>query len=298
MAITDYDAKLAAIHSVYVDAAKDALEKAPSEWKQFCMEVPVNGTKIHPAFLTNRPKLKEWVGSRSVEALRANGVSYPVKSREATFGVSRVELQGDVSGLLAGQIAEQAADAPKLYSELAMETLIAGATELGYDGVTFFNAAHPHGPAGSLTQTNLGTAALDATSFDTARKTMRGLRQENGRSCGITPSLLIVGSKNERVAKSIVEAPLGSAGATNVDSMFDVSVMVHPDLEGDAADYWFLVDDTKSVKPVIMGIQRALEPKTTIGTYRDTPDHELGVEGEIAVGYGLWQLCYFSDGTA
>ncbi|MEQ8959777.1 MAG: Mu-like prophage major head subunit gpT family protein [Coleofasciculus sp. C2-GNP5-27] len=295
--ITDFDSKLADLHKAWVDIAKDALEKAPAIHEQFTDVVPVDGTSLDYGFLDNMPSLKDWIGNKAYESLRANSHSIPVQPKEASFAISRVQVQGDRHGMIAKSLSDQAAAGSQLKDELVIDKLLAGFSDTGYDGVAFFSTAHPNGPSNG-TQSNTATSALASAAFDTARETMRKLRSESGRSLNIRPNILLVGPSLETTALDIVKAELTGGGNSNSRASYGVEVVVSPRIQGSYDNYWFLLDGSKAAKAMALGVQRDIEPKDNLDAYQELPEYHFSMEGDLACGYGLWQLAYGSTGAS
>lgn len=302
--------KLKGIQTAYRTLVQDALSAKyeGAVYDAFTSEDTVDGSEMELTWLMNDPVMEKWLGRKTYTALRAESVKIPVQSYAKSVEIPKVDVIGDKSGLIAKKVAEMASQGAADKDKIAFDKLIAGFTDAGYDGVSFFSTAHPNGPAGG-TQSNRGTSALTHTTFDTARQAMRALRDENGRSLGVNPRVLMVGPKNERVANEIIAAEfrlaavdssgaesgtrVAAASVSNVSSKYGMRVVVNPKLVGDYDDYWFLIDDSRPVKPIHMGKLGEPTPSDNLDNqFLETPYYRFSVEFDAAVGFSLWQLIY------
>lgn len=302
--------KLKGIQTAYRALVQDALgaKYEGAVYGAFTSEETIDGSEMELAWLMNDPSMEKWVGAKTYTALRAEKINIPAVSYAKSIEIPKTDVLGDKSGLIAKKIADMAANAAADKDKIAFDKLIAGFTEVGYDGVAFFSTAHPNGPAGA-TQSNRGTSALSHATFETARQAMRSLQDENGRSLGVNPTVLMVGPKNETIANEIVNAEfrvvaVDSSGAesgtrvaaatnSNVRSKYGIRVVVNPKLVGTYDDYWFLVDDSRPVKPIHMGKLAEPTPSDNLDNqFLETPFYKFSVEFDAAVGFSLWQLVY------
>lgn len=319
MAITDFDAKLADISRVFHDTAGTLNQEADNDPALAALvdEFPCDGTSWKVADLLNIPEMKESVGPRTYESLRAIGDTVEVKSHSKDLAIPLLEINGDRSGIIARKLADFVkGGSDKL--KLATDKLVAGFTDLGYDGVALFSAAHTNGPDNGTQSNKIGTNdALSFSAYKTARQQMRELRDESGRPLRITPRVLVVGPKNEQLALEIVapdrnqnvddngalDATSGVDGLANRSSGLagTATVVVNPRLIGDYDDYWFLVDDTKPTKVIGMGVQPEanMTPSDNISTgqYRQSHEAQFSVDFYAGVGYTFWQLVAGSTGA-
>lgn len=317
MAITDYDDNLASAQRVYKRAYEDlmARAKAGDTYQLYTSEVDIDGASMELDWLSNDPVMKEWIGERVYDALRANAITVPVKSYQKSFKESLTKILGDKSGLIVAKVAKWAASSQADKDKIAFDLLISGFSDVGHDGVAFFSTAHTNGPSGG-TQSNTGTTALSSTSFNTARAAMRKLADENGEPFGIEPRVLMVGPDLEAVARAIVQAEtravfVDSSGAesgtrvagaseSNIRTGYGMEVVVNPRLKGTSANYWFLIDDSYAEKPIVMG-KLGGDPKESndlTAPYRERPEARFSVDFHCALAYGAWQLIYGANVSA
>lgn len=110
--------------------------------------------------------------------------------------------------------------------EKMFQLIAAGKTAKGYDGVSFFNAAHPVNPAltGGATYSNLITAkpidAVNAATLDIAANnvasviaTIQGLTQPNGKPRNLDPKYLLHGPELRKRANEVFDTKFYGTGA-------------------------------------------------------------------------------------
>jgi len=273
--------------------------------RQLAMELPSTAATEQYNWLGVVPGLTEWLDDRKLSTLKAEGFTIVNRDWSNGIRVHRNDIRDDRLGLVRPRIDDLARKAALHYGQLLGDYLVdafAGALALGYDGKALCVTDHPNGSLADIS--NKATAALADASYDAGRAAMQGFIDENGDNLGIVPTHLVVGPSNERTALQTTQAGVISdgsgAGITNVFAG-TARVIVSPKLVGAYANYWFLCDLSQAFKPLILQIR---EPVTF--SAMDDPNSlprfmrkELlyGAEGAHAVGPGLWQCIYGSDGT-
>ncbi len=122
-----------------------AFTSADQQWQKIATRVPSSTSSEDYGWLGALPKMREWIGERVVENLRAHHYSLRNKKFEATVGVPRDDLDDDHIGIynpITQSMGESAAEHP---DELIFGLLAAGDSTKCYDGKNFFSASHPVG---------------------------------------------------------------------------------------------------------------------------------------------------------
>lgn len=281
----------------------NAFGAAPSVWEKIAMKVPSTSSQNDYAWLSNFPKMREWVGDKVVKSLEGFKYTLANKSFEATVGVRRNDIEDDNLGIYAPQAQMAGHSARQWPDELVMDLVNAGFTANCYDGQYFFDTDHA---VAGASVSNKGTAALSAAtqaaaiaSYGAGRTAMRKFKDDEGRPLNITPNVLLVPPALEHVALALVNNDRLADGKAN-PYKGTAEVVVDARLTSDTA--WFLLDTTKPVKPFIFQERRA--PVFVEQTGEDNDDvfmrgeFKFGAESRGNAGYGLWQLAYGSTGTA
>lgn len=260
-----------ALQSIYFNlrvAFQEGFSRPPLWWQRFATEMPSTSAENRYAWMSQIPKLREWIGERMLRNVAANVYALRNKDFEASIEIDRNDIEDDnlgVYGPIAGALGEQAARWPQ---DIIATALLAGETASApaFDGQPFFNASHPVSPVGQATGTysNLLTSTgLSADNYQAARAAMMSYLGEDGRPMAVMPNLLIVPPQLEKKAKEIVMGDnlavvFGSNTAataiTNVNKG-SAEVLVLPELATDATS-WYLADTTKGIKPIIFQNRR------------------------------------------
>ncbi len=286
-------ANLADVSKGFSKVFNDALANQNEDYKKLVTEVKANTKTVDYRWIGAIPKMKEWVGDRSFNALTAQKYLIEKKNWEVSVEVDRDDIVYDNLGIVKPRIQAMAQECVEHYNELIFG-LLENTTALCYDGKPFFSAQHA---VGAQTQKNLLTLALNQTNFLTARAEMRGICNEHGKPLGIRPNLLVVPPELETAALQILAADTLANGQSNITKgMCELLVCDRLTI----ANAWYLFDTTRVLKPLILQINKAPE-----FVAQDKPDSEsnfmrralrYGVDTEDNAGYGLWQLALKSQG--
>ncbi len=289
-------ANLSALYTGFSAIFKDVFDNATVLYRRVATEVPSTSRQEQYNWLGRVPRMREWLGERVIQNLSA--YSYTIKNLdwETTVAIDRNDVEDDAVGIYMPMVKALADAAATHPDELVFDLMTGGFANPCYDGMSFFNAAHP---TGASTQSNRGTAVLTPTSYAAARAQMMSLTDEHGKPLNVVPDLLVVPPQLESAALGILHADVYEDGTTNV-FVDSADLVVAPYLSA-SPTAWYLLDTKKAVKPFIF--QRRKPP---VFVAKDTPDDEgafmkreyvFGVDSRDNAGYGLWQLGYASDGT-
>lgn len=289
-------AALEAIYQGFQTIFAEAFQAATPLWDKVATMVPSSTKQEAYKWLGRLPRMREWIGPRVIQNIGAYEWTIVNKPWEATVGVDREDVEDDTIGVYRPIIQGLGQSAATHPDELIFPLLLGGFAALCYDGQYFFDTDHSEGASG--TQSNKGTPALAAASYATARATMMALKDDQGNSLNIMPNLLVVPPQLEAKGREILKAATISS-TTNVwkDS---ADLLVAPLLASQAA-YWFLLDTTKPIKPLIFQQRKATEFVSMDNPTDDNvffnKEFVYGADCRDNVGYGLWQLAYGSNGT-
>lgn len=297
-------ATLAAITTNFQTAFNNALGAAKTQWQLFAMLVnSTTKTEVH-AWLDEVDELREWIGPRQIENLAARAISVENKKYERTIGVKREDIEDDRLGIFAPRLEMLARAAALWPDKLVVDALLAGGTSLCYDGQYFFDTDHPVNPenpstGAENTQANLHTScALTSDNYRAVRAAAMEIKARNGVPMGIMPNLIIVPPALEATAKEIVMAELiasSAAAKTNV-MRGTAEVLVVPRLAADSDTTWYLIDNSRPIKPLFFQ-QRSAPSLTSMiaeesANVFEMDEYRYGLRARGAAGYGLWQLAH------
>ena len=134
---------LASMRVGFSKTFEDAKAKAPSQWALAATHVPSTAKSTTYGWLGQYPKLREWVGPRTVKSMQEHGYSITNKLYEGTVGVQRTDIEDDNLGVYTPLLAEMGYAAATHPDELVFGLLGKGTTTLCYDGQNFFDTDHP-----------------------------------------------------------------------------------------------------------------------------------------------------------
>lgn len=124
-------------------AFEDAKSAAVSQWPVAATRVPSSGKSTTYGWLGQYPKLREWVGERSVKSMQEHGYSIVNNLYEATVEVKRTDLEDDNLGVYMPLMGEMGYAATTHPDTLVFGLLGAGTSTECYDGQYFFDTDHP-----------------------------------------------------------------------------------------------------------------------------------------------------------
>ena len=139
---------LSSLTTAYSAAFNKAFSAAGRAADPLAMVVP-SSTKVQDySWLGHFPRLREWIGDRTVDSIKQQNYTLTNKKFESTVGVPRDAIEDDQYGVYSTMIAELGVSA-----KLHMDELVFGALKLGdstecYDGQNFFDTDHPVGRSG------------------------------------------------------------------------------------------------------------------------------------------------------
>jgi len=252
------------------------------------------------------PPMREFVDERRPSGLTANAVSIEDKVFESSISVDRRAIEDDQLDLIKLRIRDLATRVAAHRHQIVVETLALGFSETGYDGVSFFNTAHP---AATGTASNRTTDPLSAASLAGAISTMMMVPDDQGTPLGVVPDTLLVGPKLMWTAHELADSPVvvykGNDDDTAASTPYanalhgKLRVVVSPFLSGASDDYWFLLDTSRPIKGLILQQRSdvpvefsALESASGSESAWMRDRYFYGVRARYNVGYGLWQTAF------
>jgi phage major head subunit gpT-like protein len=140
------------INSATLEAARkgfntlfnQAFSEAKTYWDQVAMLVPSGSGEEVYAWLKALPKMREWLGDRTVKNIAEADLTIKNKDWELTIGVPRNAFLDDNLGVYSPLMSEMGRSAALHPDELIFGTLLPGGfSSLAYDGQFFFDTDHP-----------------------------------------------------------------------------------------------------------------------------------------------------------
>lgn len=268
------------------------------DYTKFSMTVKSNTATMVHSWMEQIPGVREWIGPRHINDVKAVGYSLTNQEWENTLSLKKKDVEDDTVGLYAPRVDMLAYNA-KTHPDVLHVDLLKN-NGLCYDGASFFGS---HTWRGS-TVSNSDNLALDATNFETTKAALRKIVGKTGPN-NEAPLLrkltfqLVVGPDLEATAQRIVEAEFDNFGASNVNKG-RAELIVLDDLVDTYANYWFVLVSNAPVKPLIFQ-ERTGDELTSL---TDPTDENVfmrreflyGWERRYTAGYGLWQLAFRQTG--
>lgn len=280
-----------------------AFDGAMSQWEKTAMKVP-SGTKTEDySWLSRFPKMRKWIGDKTLRSLSAHKYSVVNDDFEATVVVDRNDIEDDQIGIYNPQAQEAGYSSKQLPDELVSELKNNAFASTCYDGQYFYDTDHE---VAGASVSNKGTAALSAAtavlaaaSYGAARTAIMSFKDDEGRPLGLIPDVLEVPPALETTANLLANSDkLQDESPNPYKGQF--TVIVNPWLTSTTA--WFLHVTNRPIKPFVYQERKA--PVFVQATDPSSDDvfmrkeFKFGVEARAAGGYGLWQLSYGSTGAA
>lgn len=268
-----------AIGQVYSDAS------LPLFWQNFSTMIPTQSTQWAAAWTGMLPKARTWKGARvTVSPNPQTYIAVPLPY-EHTVTIDRFHLDDDQMGVYYRTLPDQARQMrrqPDYWHRDLLESSgdFTGTVQNGYDGLTYFNSAHPINfyvsaagtysndfTGGGSTQNGvLVGGAFSPTAVATLAEYMMTLKGEDKEPLGIYPDTVMVPPALMMEANLVLReasfAPpawgtiTGQVGAAdNPILRFGMKPLVNTYLT--SATKWYMMDTTKSFKPMLWIVREA-----------------------------------------
>lgn len=155
-------AKELAVSRSLTVAMRTTIRNTEALWPMIATRVPSDGESENYGWLNDVPNMKEFLGERIFEELRASNYSLKNKTWEQSVGLDRHKIEDDQYGFYTPVAQNVAAKGARHPDKLLAELIVDGQNQLCYDGQNFYDTDHLEGESG--TQSNLLTKAIvDAT---------------------------------------------------------------------------------------------------------------------------------------
>lgn len=293
-----------AIQAVFVNIKTTfmkAFDGAPSDYEDTCTRVPSTGKENSYKWMNRFPKMREWIGSKQYDKLKAFTYTIVNRKFEATVEVEKDDIEDDNLGTVSMQAQDAGYSGKQWPDELSSELKNNAFTNTCYDGQYFYDTDHP---VGNTTASNKGTAPLSwatleaaQASYGAARASIMSRVDDEGRPLGIIPNVLEVPSALEEAGRMLLTSD-ELADKTKNPYKGTATLKVNPRLTSSTA--WFLHCTTRPVKPFVVQIRK--DPTFVSQTSLESDDafdrgiFKFGAEARGNAGYALWQLSYGSTG--
>lgn len=271
-----------------------AAAEDPTEISPYIMETSSDGRDEEYGWLGQAPVMNEWLDERKLKALNDFGYMLKNKDYEATMSVDRNDLKDDRLGNINIRINDLAVRAKQHPRTLFFNALIAGTTELCYDGQPFFSASHEEGKSGTQSNLKSGsgvTLAQLKADLETVESQMRAFKDDTGEPLDESPVKIGIicplGMINQfRELNTLVQINSSSNGMKGrITSIVDSGRL------SDVND-WYFFNINEGVKPLIRQVRQGVEFASLEGDSDQgfmRKKFVYGVDSREVFGYGLWQ---------
>lgn len=148
-------ALLSALKVGFNKAFYDGLALAPSNWKKVAVEIKSTTAVNMYGWMSNLPKMREWVGERVLNVLKTSGYQLENKKFEDSIGVARTDIEDDSVGMYGMLFTELGRTADEHIDESVFALLKSNGD--CFDGQAYFDTDHPIYGINGTTETVLGT---------------------------------------------------------------------------------------------------------------------------------------------
>lgn len=136
---------------------KEGLGEAPSHWRKIALEVPSQTSEETYGWIGQFPMMREWLGSRVINNVAANGFTIKNRKFEQTIAVPRDKIADDQVGVFSAMFKHLGFNVSEHPDRLVFGLIANGFTGLCEDGQYFFDTDHPviDANAGTRSQSNM-----------------------------------------------------------------------------------------------------------------------------------------------
>lgn len=281
-----------------------ARAKTPSVYQDFASRTTASTKTVSfPSHAATR-RLRRWDGERKVINGKAYDYRVTAEKFELTMGIPVEEIEDDNIGAYNHLVMDMGEQTGLLPDDLVFEALLAGESELAFDGKAFF--ANDHALKSGQSIDNLfASTSLTKANVAAVIEAMMSYVGEDGRSLRVRPTVLAVPPALQEEGLAIVGADIlaqvfgsntAAAGETNT-MKGRLTLKVYPELAASAGGSdtsWYLMDTSRAAKPLVY-VERSA-PKFTFKN-ADNDDNVFwddevvfGVRARAAAGYGPFWL--------
>jgi phage major head subunit gpT-like protein len=280
------------LRAAFIKAFNNA--ENPADVMPFILETSSDGSDEAYGWLGQSPSMSEWVDERKLKSLGSYDYKLVNKDYEATLSVDRNALEDDRLGAVQVRINDLAAKARIHPRKLFFSALVAGTTELCYDGLPFFSASHVEGLSGvqSNIQTGTGvTLALLKDDIDAAEAKMMGFLDDAGEP--VNEGEMSIGIVcHPSMKRKFQELNTSSMISSSDNAMKGrIKVITSSSRLTDVND-WYFANIGEGIKPLIRQVRQAPKFSALEGTSDNgfmRKKYAYGIDSREVFGYGLWQ---------
>lgn len=254
------------------------------------------------AYLSEVPAFREWVDRRQISSLATAVYELTAADWESSLGIDMRDMEDEQIPMLGRQIMQLADQARRHAMQRMVEVMVASQTLICYDGVSFFNDAHPALADEGATQDNDlaatttgggGTVPDLQTDYDAAHVAMSRFLDGAGQPFhgDVAPSFLWVAPPElwRNFTTLLFSNTQQNNDGNNVyQGQGDLAVTARLTNTG---DYYCLKTDG-IVRPFIFLERQPIQTTNSMTpneTWRPTKEVVYGADARYQAGVGMWQ---------
>lgn len=265
-----------------------AFNSIPTSYQEFTSEI--NDTESITPFewIGALPRVREWIGARHIEDLKKYDYAIKKKDWEMTIKVPYRKAwdssQTALAQFIKTRINSLGLQFKKDYpSEIVIQALENGTSNLAYDGVAFFaNTGRTNVNLFSGSGTSIDNIIAD---IDKARTAMRKFVDDQGRRLNITGDLAIIPPELEFKFMEIT----GAKFRNNTDNIHYGSLRYIVDARLTEINDWYFVATNEFIKPILFVSIGGVEISVKDTTF-DNKSITIGADATGNVGYSFPEL--------
>jgi phage major head subunit gpT-like protein len=281
-------AELNQIEKLVRDEFGKAFSQAPVSYQLYTSEI-VDTESITPfEWIGALPRVREWIGARHIEDMKNYDYTIKKKDWELTIRVPYRKMWESSKTMLAAFVIQRVSQLGTQFrkdypSEIVVQALENGTSNLAYDGVPFFADS---GRANVNLKNGSGTTVDNLiTDIETCRAAMKKFKDDKGRTLNITGDVAVIPPELEIKFMEITRARLRD-GSDNVH-FGSLEYVVDARLT-DTSD-WYFIASNEFIKPLLFvslgGVNVAVKDTTF-----DNKSLTVGADATGNVGYSFPEL--------
>lgn len=288
----DLLAKQATLEAVFMSAMQNPDPKGLVA--RVAQEVSIDTESVTLTWNDLIGTMEEWIGDRTLSNLRNRSITLTPRHWQRAVNINKDHFADDKLGLASESMNGLAKVVMMDYRKKVAEKLLAGHTDIGWDGKTIFAADHPYvdaitGVAGTID--NLSALNVSAAGLEEAVAYFDNLKGPDGSPLYVEPDTLIVAPGQRSDAEELIMRQFDSSGANNLWYQ-RFQLIVEPAFTD---KYWCLLSTTGPVKPIKLVKRQMAEVRFDEPFMRN--DISAGVDARHDAIWTSYQFAFGSTGT-
>jgi phage major head subunit gpT-like protein len=285
---------LSALMTSFKAIFQDAFIKAAdaAEYKKVVLETISSSSKEAYGWLGSLPALSEWKDTRTLHGMKVFDYTLENLNYEATIEVDRNTLEDDEYAMIRYRVQQLAQRAIDHMGKLVFDLLDAGAASLAYDGIAMFADTRVIGSSANidnlLSGSYSGSASEILAGVAAGVVAMRNFQDDRGVPMNLCPDTVVCSPTMEIPIKNALLPAV--AGTTRAEAEIIKRILVRPEIDADALDWYLLSTERMGLKPLILQVRK--QPEFVAVDKPDAPNVFLnrllyyGIDWRGAVGFG------------